>query len=523
MKWRHLNRIAEVILLGIVILMAVIYTQANLQHYTAYLDSDIASDTLLAEVLASNHFVQPDTWVGSREVCIISAPNLAAFFYRLNGNLNFSMGLACVILGALFLVSEGFFLKCAGIGLKGILCAVCLTMVLGTNIHDVLEMFFLYAAYYTSHFISLFLILMIYVSFLRQRAVSGKTAVLVAVSFLFSVVNGLQGMHGTLYLYIPLFVTEFIRKVYFFLKQRHLRYSNKTAGFSILVWTFLLLVINLVTIHLSSSGLSDISRNIRHSWKKFSTVVFSDLLKVLGWDRSYSLILIFVLMGAAGFILAFGKRIYRISKKRNAGNGDDIILWPFVTIVFSLVVMVAAATFTTFQSAPRYYVPVVILVACGAALFIEEVPVEFGWIIFIPVCLYGILSVQDCRLSLLVHDYSAGSDESRVCSWMMDNGVNYGYSTFDNANSMTVRSQNRVKIRAVADLATMEGCKWLTDSTWYPPYRNAKQQTAYIVPESLDDHFEEFKNKNHPVITRQKKIGRFTVYVTDQDYTYWAK
>ncbi len=110
----------------------------------------------------------------------------------------------------------------------------------------------------------------------------------------------------------------------------------------------------------------------------------------------------------------------------------------------------------------------------------------------------------------------------QVVKYMQEKGYEYGYSVFDYANMMTVIGNNTVKIRPVNSFTEMEGAKWLSDSTWYPPIKDAKGPTCYVVSEARLDDFEGFFNRANPLIIDEKTIGEFTVFVTDRDYTVWA-
>ena len=101
----YIEIVCAVVLLLVLLCHVFILSDANIFHYTCHMESDIASETLVATSIFENGFVQPKTWVTSTHDWIIMTPNLAAFIYPLVGNdMNFSMGIACSITMAILVV-----------------------------------------------------------------------------------------------------------------------------------------------------------------------------------------------------------------------------------------------------------------------------------------------------------------------------------------------------------------------------------------------------------------------------------
>ena len=106
---------------------------------------------------------------------------------------------------------------------------------------------------------------------------------------------------------------------------------------------------------------------------------------------------------------------------------------------------------------------------------------------------------------------------------MTENGYTYGYTTFDYANYITVMGNNAVKVRAVNNMAEMAGCKWLSDTTWYPPVKSQEGETCYIVSEAMTEDFNVFLETYEPEIVNTEEVGKFVIYVLDHDYTLWER
>jgi hypothetical protein len=120
-------------------------------------------------------------------------------------------------------------------------------------------------------------------------------------------------------------------------------------------------------------------------------------------------------------------------------------------------------------------------------------------------------------------DSSFDTDAYKAAAWMMENGYEYGYSTFDHANYITAMANDAVKVRAVNNMDDMEGCKWLTDSNWYPPVKGADGATCYVVTPHLMEDFERFLERYKPEVLAVGEAGDYTIYVLNRDYTVWER
>ena len=134
-------------------LLLVIIT--NLFHYNYHMNADIASETILGEVIWKSGQIIPDTWYPSTEVRVISIPNLSAIFYGFTGNMVLASGLACCMMTILIFVSILCLIK--SVGMKkadGLLMgALCLIIPSG---FIMLELIYLFAGYYVIHTVIFF-------------------------------------------------------------------------------------------------------------------------------------------------------------------------------------------------------------------------------------------------------------------------------------------------------------------------------------------------------------------------------
>ncbi len=531
-----IKKVATAILAVVVVVLLFVFADANLFHYTARLESDIASETLLTTVLYENGYVQPDTWYASTTPRVISVPNLAAFIYPLvSHNAILATGLACVLMMVILLVVMLIFYRQIGFSQVQAFAAVVLVMSFTNSGDEFQRMLFLYASYYVSHIITLFLILIFYNIWLRDN----KTPIwTIALSLGIAVLNGMQGMHGCMFCYIPLLATEIIRRIVYFVKDK------KQSNWFILIWTAILLAASFGTGKVLNTTNVSAGRNIRHAFSKFVGEVCPTIYSSLSLGRLLVFAYIILLASIAGYVIYVGKLITFAGKKFDedtvynykAALSDAILessdktyrFWSMLVFFMGFLFCVFLETFTTADVTGRYFLMLLFVVATGFSLLLHQltdnvIKRSIFTVLALIVVVYGSFSACVFYRDLIVNDSSVNSEEYQVYKWMSENEYSYGYTTFDFANSITVMGNNTVKVRAVNNMTDMAGCKWLSDKNWYPPVKSQEGETCYIVSQAMAEDFNAFLDTYEPNIVNSAEVGRFTVYVLDQDYTVWER
>lgn len=504
-KDRLTEYIAAVLLAASIVSLVFVFANANISHYTARMESDIASETLLATVLYENNFIQPDSWYASTAIRLISTPNLAAFIYPLVGmDANLAMGISCTVMMVIMLVVMGLYCKQTGFPVLAALSSILLVLAFTKPSDEWQRMIFVYASYYVSHVITLFMILMLYNRAVRKQKVE---LWVFALSMLVAVVNGLQGMHGCLFTYLPLLGLELV-------KRAILRIQNKKLDRGIIfAWTMLMTAASVIASKLTASNNIGASRNIRNAFPKFRDEVWPSVMEMFGFDNYGPLRIVIIFAAVVGYILALKKLFGR---DKAEPESYSVLLFPA-----GFVVCLMLTTFTTVEVAGRYFLMLLFTVAVGDALFIMNVKSDSVKAFTFFIAIFGLLQAAMFNDALVIHDDAANVDNYKVAAWMNEKNYEYGYSSFDHANYITVMGNNTAKVRAVNNMKDMKGCKWLTDTNWYPPIKSADGPTCYIVTEHLNQEFSEFMDREEPKVIETAEIGKFTIYVLDHDYTMW--
>lgn len=520
-----MRKAAQIILTFQIVVLFVIFFLANLFHFNCYMNSDIASEVLHAKVLYLDHFVYSKYWVGSAERYIISEPNIAAFIYSVTKNLLISSGMAACILAAALLISMIVFYHKIRFSYIQILLAVMLPFVLSENIDASLSMLVLYAAFYASHFIVLFIILSIYASGLQRGRITILQYIL---SVILAAVTGMQGFHCIIYIYIPLLITEMVRQLAMLVIQSGKRKRKKHGRTEIFLWSIVLLVTAMAVIICMNSSGNATSRNIRHSIDKLGNQVLPDIFDLFK-GRMTVLVVFFMITAILGFCSLFIHYFHMLwldSHDDRSGVSDvNKGAWASVVLLFSFLAMVAAATFTTTESAARYYVPLLFAAGAGTAFLIgrkQFPPVWLRAILVSVVIVFSSIRILEYSQLLIMYDQSMNTDEYHTAEWLKSSGYDVGYSTYDYANLLTVLSNDRIRVAAVDDFQNMNGCKWLTDKRWYPPIEKKDITTAYVVSDANRKSFNVFLKKQKPAIIDIKKFGQLNVFILKQNYTHWS-
>ena len=167
--------------IGIALLLFIylgIFAYLNLAKYAQHVDSDIAAEALLAREIWEEKTLTPDSWISSTERRIFAMPAVAALFYGMTGSMQKAVGIACVLIGALFFGVFYYFLKKLGFSrlasLTGVLmiCALPINGIRneGQMVPFVALLLYLFAEYYVFHCILLFFVILFYLHLKEKSA-----------------------------------------------------------------------------------------------------------------------------------------------------------------------------------------------------------------------------------------------------------------------------------------------------------------------------------------------------------------
>ncbi|MCH5258903.1 MAG: hypothetical protein J1F18_04065 [Lachnospiraceae bacterium] len=485
----------------------------NLLHFNYKINADLASDVILGKLIWESKEIVPSTWYIAEEARIICTPNLTALFYGLTHHMTLSAGLSCSVMSILILLSAFFFGKSIGFTVRENLLFGFLCLMIPMDF-IILELFYLFASYYAIHIVISFFTLGIYIRTIKEERLNRVFAV---VTVLLAFTLGVQGARGVLVLYGPLFGMEVIRHLY----RWYCGKEKKKIDAFICLWVVVLLAVSFLGMCFPVSVGQEFSRNIRKGFRKLLTVVLPDMGRAIGFESRFLLerVSAALLLLVAIFLLA--ELLYRMYRKAEIRPVE----WGYLVICSTPAVAAFMVAFTTVESSERYYFQVVFVMAYSAILLFRKANLfgKFKFGMEVGVCLVitllSVLHIIDIYLPVLRSKEPPVEDSYKVAYYLEENGFRMGYSTFNNANTITVLADGEIRVASVNSVSKMDVCKWMTSTDWYVPNVPFESETAYIIPKSEMDNFEEFLQEHSNDMRFEAQVGRFYIYSSDYNFS----
>ena len=501
------NTPIEIILFVLIVLQTGIIFYVNLAHYNYNLNADIASEGLLARLIWESGEWVPSTWYVAEETRVFDVANLAALFYGVTDNMQLSVGLACCVMTVGIMLSAYYFVSGLKLELvqKEIFLLLC--MILPNNFM-IIELFYLFASYYSPHIIALFLTLGIYARSLDNSLNHAYLIITLVLHFML----GVQGVRGILVIAGPVFAVEIVRAVYAW--YRKAKYTKEDV--KILVWSFLLIVIGFAGGLLPFAVGEELSRNIRKAPSKFVHNILPDMLKSIGFqDANHwieKLVLLFFMIAA---IIVLSMILYHGIMKQKLGPRE----WTYLVLFGSPVATAVIAAFTTVESSGRYYFVFIMAMALAVTLLWNRK--EKAKTALFMVFITGLFVVNFVKVyrPILQSEDLVNDSRYHVVRFLEENGYKRAYSSFEQSNTMTSMCNGRVQVSPVASFEKMDICKWMASTDWYCPNVPLEEKTAYVVSEYFIEEFEKFEEKHQDTIVFETKIGQYYIYGSEYNYS----
>lgn len=497
--------IIDIFLIFLIIALCLLFSYINLFRYKQGLNADIAAEGLLAREIWETKQWIPDTWYTSTENKIISVANWSALFYGVTGSLSAAMGWGCILGMVYFLLCAEYLAKELQFNRTQKLLFLSLCLLLPNNIAEI-QMIYTHAGYYVCH-LGLFLwTLGWYVQMLKGKEKKWVTGVGI---YVMHFLLGGQGVRGILMISGPMLGMEMIRRVYLFWKNGKIDKKDNRITISVLFT----IIVGYVGGKLPFSVGYTVSRNIRNAPSKFINQIIPHFLDTIAWNflSTIEKIAMFIcLIGVVYFVVLIGIKGW---KKEEIKYEE----WVFLTSVLSVVLTAMALTFTTVESANRYYILIFFSIAFALVILGEKKKI-YKWIVMAIVIVTLIGNSTRVYLPIIESGTYQG-DVIRVVEYLEEQGYEQGYTTYEHANHMTVVGDGRVQVAAVNSMETMEVCKWLTSERWYVPNVSYESKTAYIVTDLNLESFQEFYEQHKDEIVFDTKIGIYNIYGADYNYS----
>ncbi len=515
------------VIIGILLLLIAI---TNLLHFTYNMNADIAAEALLGREVAISNSIIPASWYSSTEVRILGNTLLAGIVYKFTGNMNLSMGISCILMTLLILVTFSWFMRALSMERTARLVGEVLILGLANSL-EMLGITYLFAGYYAVHIAVLFFTLGIYAKLLRNGVDADRRErnsrpplkfswfrCVFVFSLVLSFVLGMQGARALLVIYGPLFAMEVLRFVARLLsvKKNSGRGHHKAITRSF-PYVFLLVFINVIGMKMPVSVGQETSRNLRNGWNKLISVVVPDALLAAGitWKSTGiigKLLLSALLIFSISFLIVTLVRTVRI---RNCSIPSWIYMVLWAGPIFSML----AVAFTTTESTPRYYFGLLFVMAFGVALLVQSNRTIVKQEIILFAVVTTVVNAIQVYRPILLQDDSKEEPLVKIAAFLSENNYPIGYASFEYAEPISVYSNGEIQVAPVASVSTMNVCKWLSSKNWYVPNRSADEITAYIIEEDELEDFAQLQEAHPDALVETASFGSFHIFVSDQNYS----
>ena len=102
---------------------------------------------------------------------------------------------------------------------------------------------------------------------------------------------------------------------------------------------------------------------------------------------------------------------------------------------------------------------------------------------------------------------------------MIENDYHTAYATFENANTLTVLTNGKVQVSAVASVEKMDICKWMSSTDWYVPNMPFEDKTAYIITKAEAESFAVFLETHKEEVEFAASIGKYSIYTSNYNFS----
>jgi hypothetical protein len=491
---------------GILVYMMLIFW-ANIFHFNYRMNSDIASDVILGELIWKSKEVIPNTWYVANEARIICNPNVAALLMPIVRDMNLAAGMGCCIMSVLIVLSIFYFCKAVGMkkSQKIWMGFLCLGMPAGFII---LELLYLFASYYAVHVVIFFVTMAIYADIMKGGKVKAEKLL---AGMVLAFVLGIQGVRGILVIYGPLFGIEIVRNLYFvYCGQKRERKDIILSG-----WTAALLMVSFWGTCFPISVGQTFSRNIRGGFPKLFTVVIPDMARAVGFENAHIPArgcLVILLFTALYVLVNILGRMYR---RENIKTAE----WAWLVFCSSPVLTALMVAFTTVESTQRYYFMLPFLLAYSPIMLWGQERVKLNGVALAAAAVLTVLNIFQIYIPVISANEPPESEERQVTEFLAENEYLTAYATFENANKMTVLSNGSVRVYPVATVEKMDICKWMTSTDWYCPNMPYEHKTAYVFTEAEKEEFGRFLDGKQDSVKEAARIGKYNIYISDYNFS----
>lgn len=478
---RHIKRILPWLWLGFCFLLLMLFLHRNLN---SLLDSDMASDLVLAKLIADTGKLVPTEWYYSTEVYLFGMQWFYAPLFFITDNWHFVRlgGMAASLLCML----ACFYYLCSQLHLRRWFPLAGSMLLLPSSIQyaDLV----LFSGFYTQYVIVSFLTLGMMIHHFKAEKPKVRLFLLVLLA-LIALMVGATGLRMLLFLYIPAFLCSLV-----------LLPHSGTRAKRLLISSSLCLVFSGIGFLLNSTVLPLYYSYMHFGDMYFSAfdperilTVFNDWLSFLGFqpgESFFSLALLNALLCFGQLLLVF-LAVHASLRKQAWAELPTIKKLPVLTYAFGIGLYAALLSVSDAPYAPHYLVPAAVLTPVTIISFLSECRLPRFFRRLLPGFLAVLLAFSGLQNYLLYSEEDTNDEIQSITASLVHDGYQNGYATFWNGNIVTELSSGRIDMRVwpadeTMDISSIyrwlqakehegpepEGKTFLLFSKWYEEEKN---------------------------------------------------
>ena len=525
------------ILLGATLLLLLGLNIISQDHW---LDSDMAAEMIFSRILAGEHqMVSTTNWYYSTEFRVLYTQLIMGPLFRICNNWHVIRTITNLVFYGLMLASYYYFMKPLKVSRRLTVLSSCLLLLpfsetmmthmqMGNTYmsHVILVLWFfgmylrLYSGEYsTKRKVSL------WIFYVLLAIVCGMSGV----RYLLAIVCGMSGVRYLLALQCPLVLTSF-----FYLlsgeKFQGFRGEMTKERFRALLPTtrmkyFLYSVVG-AFFAVAGYGINVVWISHKYVFQTYGATNFIALYHGVLFDRIQNAVgcllmlfgyipdkgflslrgivtmAAFVMLGIYGYVTVKNGKI-----KQSTGFRSLITLFLKVSFALNLFVFI----FTTSTMVPRYYITIFIFALPVLCFYLEEEKMPFDRLAvtaLLTICL--ILGTGKTVMSFLTVDKN--ETKRPVAQFLAENGYDFGFATYNNANIITELTNGEVEIGNIGDPEHLEYFKWSSPMKYYEEGYHTGETFLLLTSEECAEY------ASAPALKQGNKVyedGSYTVYVFD--------
>ncbi len=512
------------ILLGATLLLLLGLNIISQDHW---LDSDMAAEMIFSRILAGEHrIISTTNWYYSTEFRVLYTQLIMGPLFRICSNWHVIRTITNVVFYGLMLASYYYFMKPLKVSKELTVLSSCLLLL---PFSETMMTHMQMGNTYISHVILVFWFFGMYLRLCSGDYGKKRKISLWIFYVLLAIVCGMSGVRYLLVLQCPLVLTSFFYvfgaeefqnfrgamtkenfgKLWRTDRMKYFLYSLAGAFFAVVGYGINVVWISHKYVFQTYGATNFIALYHGVLFERIQNAL-GCLLMLFGYipDKGFLSLRGIVTMAAFVMLAIYGYVTVKHGKMQNrSGLRSLVTLFVKVSFVLNLFVFI----FTTSTMVPRYYITIFIFVLSVLCFYLEEekLPFDrFAVVTLLTICL--ILGTGKTVMSFLTVDKN--ETKRPVAQFLAENGYDFGFATYNNANIITELTNGAVEIGNIGDPEHLEYFKWSSPMKYYEEGYHTGETFLLLTAEECAEY------AKAPALKQGEKVyedGCYTVYVFD--------